>query len=160
MPMARAKCNSSASGAPLVHGKDERMNSVNPSAKSLQANKDLVTEYIRLFYNDKDFGRARLLLTEGFVNHHPGVGAGRDRTVEAFSGAAAAMPGFSLTVRRIVAEGDQVWTHSVAKAAPDAQPAVVVDIWRIEDGRLAEHWDVAQGVPEDSSLEELVDEAG
>ncbi|MEU2872541.1 nuclear transport factor 2 family protein [Streptomyces olivoreticuli] len=136
------------------------MNSVNSSAKSLQANKDLVAEYIRLFYNDKDFDRARRLLTEGFVNHHPGVDAGRDRTVEAFSAAAAAMPGFSLTVRRMVAEGDQVWTHSVAKAAPDAQPSVVVDIWRIEDGRLAEHWDVGQGVPEGSSLEELIGDVG
>ncbi|MBB5118913.1 nuclear transport factor 2 family protein [Streptomyces eurocidicus] len=136
------------------------MNSANSLAKSLQANKDLVAEYIRLFYNDKDFDRARLLLTEGFVNHHHGVGAGRDRTVETFSAVAAAVPGFSLTVRRMVAEGDQVWTHSVARAAPDAQPSVVVDIWRIEDGRLAEHWDVGQGVPEGSSLEELVEDAG
>ncbi|MFE0043520.1 nuclear transport factor 2 family protein [Streptomyces albireticuli] len=136
------------------------MNSVNSSAKSLQANKDLVAEYIRLFYNDKDFDRARRLLTEGFVNHHPGVGAGRDRTVESFSAVATALPGFSLTVRRVVAEGDQVWTHSVAKAAPDAPPSIVVDIWRVEDGRLAEHWDVGQGLPEGSSLEELIEDAG
>ncbi|MDI3422631.1 nuclear transport factor 2 family protein [Streptomyces luteolus] len=133
---------------------------MNSSEKSLQANKDLVAEYIGLFYNDKDFDRARQLLTEDFVNHHHGVGTGRDRTVESFSGVAAAMPGFSLTVRRMVAEGDQVWTHSVARPAPDAQPAVVVDIWRIEDGRLAEHWDVGQGVPEDASLEELIEDAG
>ena len=92
----------------------------------MKQNKELVAEYIRLFYNEKDFDRARELLTEGFVNHHHGVGAGRDRTVETFRAAVSVMPEFSLTVRRVVAEGDQVWTHSVARAAPGAHPSVVV----------------------------------
>jgi predicted SnoaL-like aldol condensation-catalyzing enzyme len=125
----------------------------------LKANKELVAEYIRLFYNEKDFDRARELLTEGFVNHHHGVGAGRDRTVRTFRAAVSAMPEFSLTVRRVVAEGDQVWTQSVARAAPGAHPSVVVDIWRIEDGRLAEHWDVGQAVPDGSTLAEMIDDA-
>ncbi|WP_435278865.1 nuclear transport factor 2 family protein [Streptomyces sp. 1222.5] len=126
----------------------------------MKQNKELVSEYIRLFYNEKDFDRARELLTEGFVNHHHGVGAGRDRTVETFRAAVSVMPEFSLTVRRVVAEGDQVWTHSVAKAAPGAHPSVVVDIWRVEDGRLAEHWDVGQPVPEGSTLDAMVEGAG
>ncbi|MFJ9130439.1 nuclear transport factor 2 family protein [Streptomyces sp. NPDC102340] len=125
----------------------------------LKANKELVAEYIRLFYNEKDFDRARELLAEGFVNHHHGVGVGRDRTVETFRGAASQMPEFSLTVRRIVAEGDQVWTHSVARVAPGAHPSVVVDIWRIDNGELAEHWDVGQAVPEGSTLAEMTEDA-
>ncbi|UNO43014.1 nuclear transport factor 2 family protein [Streptomyces sp. MST-110588] len=125
-------------------------------ADALKANKELVTEFIRRFYNEKDYDRARALLTEDFANHHPGVGVGRDRTVEGFREAAqAAFPAFSLTVVRMVAEGDQVWTHSVARVAPTAPGSVVVDIWRIRDGRLAEHWDVGQAVPEGSTLEEL-----
>ncbi|GGL70598.1 hypothetical protein GCM10010129_12670 [Streptomyces fumigatiscleroticus] len=133
------------------------MDSVHTGPK---ANKELVAEYIRLFYNDKDFDRARELLTEGFVNHHPGVGTGRDRTVETFRAVAAALPAFSLAVRRMVAEGDQVWTHGVVRTAPDAAPSVVVDIWRIEDGRLAEKWDVGQAVPEGSGVEELIGDGG
>jgi predicted SnoaL-like aldol condensation-catalyzing enzyme len=126
-------------------------------AEASRASKALVTEFINAFYNDKDYDRARPLLTEDFANHHPGVGAGRDKTIDGFRGAVGdQFPEFTLTVRRIIAEGDQVWTHSVARVAPDAPPMVVVDIWRIENGMLAEHWDVGQAVPEDSSLDELV----
>ncbi|MET9643289.1 nuclear transport factor 2 family protein [Streptomyces syringium] len=127
---------------------------------SLKANKDLVSEYIEAFYNAKDFDRAKSLLTEDFANHHPGVGAGRDRTVETFrEQAAGPFPAFSLTVLRMIAEGEFVWTHSVARIAPQAPPAVVVDIWRVEDGKLAEHWDVGQAVPEGTTLDEMVSDA-
>ncbi len=124
---------------------------------STKANKELVLEFIRAFYNDKDFDRAEELLTEDFANHHPGVGVGRDRTISTFrEQAAEPFPAFSLTVRRIVAEGDYVWTHSLVRVMPEAAGAVVVDIWRVRDGLLAEKWDVAQGVPEGSSADEMM----
>lgn len=123
-------------------------------------NKKLVSEFIRSFYNEKDFHRARLMLAEGFVNHHPGVGVGRDRTINGFrEHVAEQFPKFSLTIRRMVAEGDYVWTHGLVKLAPDAPDVVVVDIWRIHDGMLAEHWDVGQSVPEDSTVDEMLSDS-
>jgi predicted SnoaL-like aldol condensation-catalyzing enzyme len=127
---------------------------------SLAANKKLVTEFIRSFYNEKDLDRARSLLAEKFVNHHPGVGVGRERTLDSFREQVVEhLPQFSLTVRRMVAEGDYVWTHSLVKPFPDAPDVVVVDIWRIQDGVLAEHWDVGQSVPEDSTVDEMLSDA-
>jgi len=124
---------------------------------SLKANKELVSEFIRVFYNDKDFDRARTMLTEDFTNHHPGAGVGPDRTVDSFrEHAATPFPDFSLTLQRMIAEDDQVWTHGVVRVSPDAPPVIVVDLWRIEDGRLAEHWDVGQAVPEGSTLDEMI----
>ncbi|WP_433859335.1 nuclear transport factor 2 family protein [Streptomyces kronopolitis] len=123
----------------------------------LKAHKELVSQFIQAFYNEKDFERAKSLLTEDFANHHPGVGKGRDRTITTFrEQAATPFPQFSLTVRRMVAEGAYVWTHSLAKVDPEATGAVVVDIWRVQDGLLAEKWDVGQPVPEDSTADEMM----
>ncbi|MEX5633311.1 nuclear transport factor 2 family protein [Parafrankia sp. FMc2] len=128
--------------------------------ENLGDNERIVTEFIRFFYNEKDFERALGLLAENFVNHHPGVGVGRVRTVETFREMAAnPFPDFSLTIARMIARDDQVWTHSVARIAPDAPPSVVVDIWRIEDGLLAEHWDVGQAVPAGTSLDDMISDA-
>ncbi|MFI1203620.1 nuclear transport factor 2 family protein [Streptomyces sp. BHT-5-2] len=126
----------------------------------LKANKELVAEFIRLFYNEKDFDRARALLTEDFTNHHPGAGVGPDRTIDSFrEHAATPFPDFALTIHRVLAEGDQVWTHGVVRVAPDAPPVIVVDLWRIADGRLAEHWDVGQAVPEGTTLDAMIADA-
>ncbi|MFE3458059.1 nuclear transport factor 2 family protein [Nocardiopsis aegyptia] len=129
------------------------------ASAALAANKKLVTEFIRLFYNEKDLERAGALLTDDFANHHPGVGRGRDRTLATFGEVAENLPGFSLTVHRMAAEGDLVWTHSLARTGPGADGAVVVDIWRVRDGRLAEHWDVGQAVPEGMTADDMLGDA-
>jgi predicted SnoaL-like aldol condensation-catalyzing enzyme len=124
-----------------------------------EANKALVTEFMRLFYNEKDYERAGELLADDFVNHHTGVGRGRGRTIETFSKAVASLPDFALTVRRVLADGDLVATHSHVKAAPGAPDVVVADFWRVAGGRLVEHWDVGAAVPEGSTLEDELGDA-
>ncbi len=49
--------------------------------------------------------------------------------------------------KRIIAEGNLVAVHSHLKPNPQDSGAAVVDIFRVEDGKLAEHWDVIQPVP-------------
>jgi len=49
--------------------------------------------------------------------------------------------------KRIIAEGDLVAVHSHIKPNPSDLGRVVVDIFRVEDGKLVEHWDVIQSVP-------------
>ncbi|MGH3889192.1 MAG: nuclear transport factor 2 family protein [Pseudonocardiaceae bacterium] len=135
-------------------------NSTETRTGSLTANKELVSEFIQSFYNEKDLDRAKSMLAENFANHHPGVGVGRDRTVNGFrTHVAEPFPEFSLIIQRMVAEGDYVWTHGLVKLAPDAPDVVVVDIWRIHDGMLAEHWDVGQSVPEDSTVDEMLSDS-
>ncbi|WP_107657101.1 nuclear transport factor 2 family protein [Nocardia suismassiliense] len=124
---------------------------------ALAPQKTLVSDFIRLFYNEKNFDRAAELLRPDFVNHHPGVGVGRQRTVDTFRKEVGdPFPEFTLTIRRMVAEDDHVWTHGLVQLEPDGPVVIVVDIWRIEDGLLAEKWDVHQGVPEGSSVAEMI----
>jgi len=47
----------------------------------------------------------------------------------------------------VIAEDDLVVLHYHLKTTPDDLGQAVVDIFRVEDGRIVEHWDVLQAVP-------------
>ncbi|GLZ38062.1 hypothetical protein [Actinokineospora sp. NBRC 105648] len=47
-------------------------------------------------------------------------------------------------------------SHGITRLTPDHRGAVVMDIWRIQDGLLAEHWDVGQQVPDDISPDDML----
>ena len=124
---------------------------------SLTAHKDLVRDFYEAFYNSKDFDRARTMITEDFINHHPGVGVGRDKTISEFQRQVVDhFPEFTLEIWRIVAEDDFVWTQGLIRLAPDNPVVISVDIWRIADGLLAEHWDIGQPIPEGMTAEDLL----
>jgi predicted SnoaL-like aldol condensation-catalyzing enzyme len=92
----------------------------------------------------------RALLHEDFVEHSPGNPSGRDAFVEFI--AASPLMDSRMTVKRVVAEGDYVVVHYHATRPDDERGAAVVDIWRLVDGLVVEHWDVVQPVPEPSAV--------
>lgn len=110
------------------------------------ANKRTLLEFYRLFYNEKRFVEGAALLTENFINHHHGAeGVGRQRMIDNFGHAARTIfPNFHIDTRRLVEEGDFVWTHALLTGLPQQGQALSVDIWRFENGSIAEHWDVGQ----------------
>jgi predicted SnoaL-like aldol condensation-catalyzing enzyme len=50
--------------------------------------------------------------------------------------------------KRLIAEGDLVVVHSHNVPVPGTRGRAVIDIFRLEDGKIVEHWDVVQEVPE------------
>ncbi|WP_087508946.1 nuclear transport factor 2 family protein [Cellulomonas iranensis] len=58
-------------------------------------------------------------------------------------------PDLRLDIRRTVEQGDLVVTHSNLHLTPGDRGMAVADFWRVEDGRIVEHWDVVQEVPEE-----------
>ena len=60
-------------------------------------------------------------------------------------------PKLNLEIRRIVAEDDIVVAHSLLTVGDGGTGTVVVDIFRLEDQRIVEHWDVMQPFPESSA---------
>ncbi|MGW2749298.1 nuclear transport factor 2 family protein [Streptomyces sp. NPDC001450] len=61
------------------------------------------------------------------------------------------LPDAEYDVIRVISEGDLVLVHSNVVTTPGARGAAVFDIFRFQDGKIAEHWDVSQNVPETSA---------
>src|SRR6204780_5755296 len=101
-------------------------------------NKALVLEAFDALFNRRDFEAAERHFSPEYVQHSAGIGPGRD--------------GLFVLVRSVhrryesalaVAEGDYVMVHG--RFSGGGRPArIVVDILRVEDARIAEHWDVMQ----------------
>jgi predicted SnoaL-like aldol condensation-catalyzing enzyme len=66
-------------------------------------------------------------------------------------GFAEQFPQMSLDIKRAVAEGDLVVTHSLLKTSPEDRGTAAADIFLLEDGKVVEHWDVLQPVPESAA---------
>ena len=62
-------------------------------------------------------------------------------------------PDTKLDVQHVLADGDMVAVHSKVQHAPERPAIAVVHIFRLEAGKIAELWDVAMEVPEDSPNE-------
>ncbi|HWK97195.1 MAG TPA: nuclear transport factor 2 family protein [Pseudolabrys sp.] len=111
-------------------------------------NKALVLEAMTSLFQRHDASAVERLYAPNYVQHNPDIPQGRDALrmlVAALSPAVYYEPGL------IVAEGDFVAIHGRIRGWSDA-PQVVVDLFRIEGGQLAEHWDVLQNeVPVDAA---------
>ena len=73
---------------------------------------------------------------------------GRDAFVELVTGLVAQFPQLSLDIKKAIAEGDLVATHSLMKMSPEDRGTAATDFFGLEDGKVVEHWDVVQPVPE------------
>jgi predicted SnoaL-like aldol condensation-catalyzing enzyme len=105
-----------------------------------QRNKALVLEAMTSLFQRHDASAVERLYALDYIQHNPGIPQGRDALqvlVSDLSQAVYYEPGL------IVAEGDLVAIHGRIRGWADT-PQVVVDLFRIEGGRLAEHWDVLQ----------------
>jgi len=88
----------------------------------------------------------RRLLREDFVEHSPDNPSGRDAFIEFIRG--GSLPSSRLDLKRVIADDTYVVLH-YHLTRPDEEGAgeAVVDIWRLEDGLIVEHWDTVQSVP-------------
>ena len=86
-----------------------------------------------------------------YIQHNPIAPDGKDPAVEVLGKALQALPGWSYEFKHAYVDGDIVVLHSHVRMKPEDRGMAVVDIFRFEKGKIVEHWDVVQPIPEKSA---------
>ncbi|MGB8560051.1 MAG: nuclear transport factor 2 family protein [Pseudolabrys sp.] len=110
-------------------------------AKTIEANKALVLEAFDTLFNKRDYKAAERYWSSNYIQHSAHIPPGRDGLFNLIRSAPAALkyePG------TIVAEGDYVIVHGRFSNTGMPRNWIAVDIVRVDDDMLAEHWDVLQ----------------
>lgn len=110
-----------------------------------------VTEFARLFYTERDVKRAfETFVTPDYIQHNPGLADGREAAITALA-PKFAQAGQEFRIKHILVDGDIAVIHVHAIPEPGARGASVFDMYRLENGKIVEHWDAIQSVPEKSA---------
>jgi predicted SnoaL-like aldol condensation-catalyzing enzyme len=119
-------------------------------ALSIEDKKRIVREFYDLAFNQKQPEEAvKRYLGPTYRQHNPLAGDGAEPFIGFVHWITRANPELRIDIKRMVAEGDLVVVHSHQRPAPAARGKAVMDIFRLDNnGKIVEHWDVLQDVPE------------
>jgi predicted ester cyclase len=127
-----------------------------PAAKSEAVVATLIERYVAAV-NAHDTSSFPELFTESYIQHSGRSPSGLAAQIENFRGLFAAFPDVRMQVEDRIIAGDKVAarntysatdTQTVGGVAPTGKPFTfrTIDIWRVENGKLAEHWDLTERV--------------
>jgi predicted SnoaL-like aldol condensation-catalyzing enzyme len=120
------------------------------SEQRLEANKLAVLAFYDAALTRLNADEAVTYLGPKFTNHNPRAEDGVEGFRALLAGVKTQFPGLQIDVKRAFADGDFVILHVHIKLQPEEQGLAVVEIFRLEHGKLVEHWDVRQPMPDKS----------
>lgn len=112
------------------------------------ANKKIVLEFYEKGLNQKNFEAAAPLFGPRYTQHNPTAGDGPEGFRRFIGFLKEKFPQSHGEIKQVFADGDFVILHVHAVRVPGTRGSAIVDIFKLENGKIVEHWDVIQDVPE------------
>jgi len=120
-------------------------------ARQMEENKKIVVEFYDLAINQKNFEAASKFIGSRYVQHNPRAADGPEGLKAFLAYLREKLPDYHSEIKRIFADGDYVILHVHNVPTPGSRGNAIVDIFRLENGKVVEHWDVRQEIPEHSA---------
>ena len=111
--------------------------------------KSIVTSFFQKFFNEHDLSVVNQYLSPDYIQHDWDVPPGRNGFRNYFEQVFQRFPQFHVDVRHVIVDGDMVAVHGYGVTDPGKIEVLVVDIYRMKDGQLAEHWGTVQPLPDE-----------
>ncbi|MEV0406653.1 ester cyclase [Actinoallomurus sp. NPDC050550] len=104
-------------------------------------NKAIVREAFDTLFNERDYAAAERFWSPSYIQHSARIAPGREGLFELVKSLPSEL---KHECELIMAEGDMVMVRGRFSGHGQPAPWIVTDFLRIEDGILAEHWDVIE----------------
>ena len=152
-----------ASGVVPAGGQDEGKKSAVPQTKSvpfepapvsrevMEANKRAALEFYDAAINRKDYEAASRYMGPAYRQHNPLVADGKEGFRAFLDMLKRDFPQAHSEVKRVFAEGEYVILHVHSYRLPNTRGRAIFELLRFENGKVVEHWDAIQEVPEKSA---------
>jgi predicted SnoaL-like aldol condensation-catalyzing enzyme len=111
-------------------------------------NRDAVLDFYDAAVNRRDYAAAFGRLGDRYIQHNPNASDGAAGLREFFTSIEKLYPKFRVEIKRVFVEGDMVALHVRSFDGPTRNGEAGVDIFRLEAGRIVEHWNVIQPIPD------------
>lgn len=113
-----------------------------------EANRKVVLEFYDLGLNQKNADAAIKLMGNRYVQHNPNAADGPEGFRGFINFLKDKFPQSKSEIKRSFVDGDYVILHVHAVRTPGERGNAIIDIFKLENGKIVEHWDVVQPIPE------------
>lgn len=116
-----------------------------------EINKQVVSEFYEKAINQKDFTAAEFYLGSHYTQHNPLAADGKEGLKAFIAYLREQYPQSHSEIKRIFADGDYVILHVHSIREPNTRGRAIFDLFKLENGKIVEHWDTIQDIPETSA---------
>ena len=116
-----------------------------------EANKKVAVAFYEAAINKKDYAAAASYLGAQYRQHNPTAADGAEGLKAFIDFLKSKYPNQRGEIKRVIAEGDLVVLHVHSTRGDGTPGRAIVDIFKVVNGKVVEHWDVIQDIPEKAS---------
>jgi len=142
------KDNSSSTQA-IVDSLNKQIQTLSDNQKQIEVNKKLVADFYQELFGDKEVNAIDKYIGDIYIQHNPAVADGKEALKQGVTQWFKGAPKEKIDIQHLSAEGNLVYIHTKSKRG--TATFSTIDIFRFEKGKIVEHWDVSQEVPEKSA---------
>ncbi|MDJ1372668.1 nuclear transport factor 2 family protein [Gulosibacter molinativorax] len=117
----------------------------------LEQNKQIVVDFYQTAFDGDPAKAVADHIGDRYIQHNPQAPDGPEAFIGFVEWLRGDNPELQLNIKRVMAEGDLVFTHSQLVLRAGEPGRALADIFRLENGKVVEHWDVIQDVPAEAA---------